>query len=117
MMTTAGRSLSSSCRTAERVVSKVVKRYSPVSGSRRQTTLLYLPRSMARMVFVDAVVEIVFMLQAPRGGEGRESETLESSDYRFPPTACMDSFGGNGSYFLGVFTSRRRCRELPGWSP
>src|SRR5437667_11178813 len=93
MMTTAGCSLSSSCRTAERVVSKVVKRYSPVSGSRRQTTLLYLPRSMARMVFVDAVVEIVFMLQAPGGGEGRESETLESSDYRFPPTACMDSFG------------------------
>src|SRR5262249_44693952 len=35
-----------------------------------QATLLYLPRSMAKMVLVDAVCGIVFILQAPPGGCG-----------------------------------------------
>ena len=50
MMTTPGCSLASKRCTSARVVSNVVKRTSPLSGSWTQATLLYLPRSMARMV-------------------------------------------------------------------
>src|SRR6267142_461942 len=70
MTMTPGRSWPISLRNSARVVSKVVKAYSPVAGSWTQATLLYLPRSIARMAFVDAVVVIVFILQAPRGVVG-----------------------------------------------
>ena len=69
MTTTAGCVAASKRPISARVVSKVVKRASPVAWSRTQATLLYLPRSMARMVLVDAVIEIVFMVQASVGGK------------------------------------------------
>src|SRR5262249_3286425 len=71
MTTTAGCSLSTSLRISARVVSKAEKRNSPVAWSQTQATLLYLPRSMATMTFVDALFVIVFIVQAP-WGEGNE---------------------------------------------
>jgi hypothetical protein len=68
MMTTAGWCLSISLRNSARVVSNVVKLISPVAWSWTQATLLYLPRLMARMVFVDAVVVIVFILASSSWG-------------------------------------------------
>src|SRR5262245_47960019 len=53
-----------------------------------RATLLYLPKSMARMALVDAVLRVVFMLHAFRGGVGvclRGNLTTEVS---------IDSFGG-----------------------
>jgi len=63
----AGSSLAIMCCSSSRVVSKVVKLISPVAWSWTQATDLYLPRSMARMVDVDAVFAIVFIVQAPWG--------------------------------------------------
>jgi hypothetical protein len=57
----------SSLSSSADVVSKVVKGTSPVARSWAHATLLYLPRSMARMVFGDAAAAMVFMVQAPRG--------------------------------------------------
>jgi hypothetical protein len=37
------------------------------SSSWAQLALLYLPRSMARIMFVDAMLSIVFMVPAPAG--------------------------------------------------
>ena len=68
----------------------MVKRTSPVASSRTQATHLYLPRSMARMVLVDAVVEIVFMVQASVGGKW-EFGNLKNFQITTSPTACMDS--------------------------
>src|SRR5262249_30062771 len=59
MLTTAGCVLPISWRSSAREVSKVVKVNSPLAWSWTQATLLYLPRSMARMV-VHAVV-VVFI--------------------------------------------------------
>src|SRR5689334_9515391 len=71
MTKTPGRCWSIIFRDSALVVSKVAKRNSPVSWSRWQATLLYLPRSMAKMeVFLNAVVVIVFMMQAFRAGCG-----------------------------------------------
>jgi hypothetical protein len=67
MTATAGCSFATSFRSSTRVVSKVVKRSSPVAGSCTQATLLYLPRSTATMTFVDALFVIVFIVQAPWG--------------------------------------------------
>ena len=72
MTTTPGCSLSISLRSSARVVSIVVKPISPLAWSWTLATDLYLPRSMARMVFVHPVMDaadfvIVFRVQAPVG--------------------------------------------------
>jgi len=56
----------------------------PMDGSPAETTLLYLPRSMATMVFVVAVIVIVFVFlrQAPRGGDGANSSLFAASVHR-----------------------------------
>ena len=61
MMTMAGCTLPISFCTSARVVSKVVKPTSPEAWSWTQATLLYLPRSIARLVDLDAVLVIVFI--------------------------------------------------------
>jgi hypothetical protein len=48
------------------LVGKVVKRWSSAERY-RQATLLYLPRSMARMVSATVVVAVVVIVQAPWG--------------------------------------------------
>src|SRR5262249_25159074 len=116
MTTTAGCVPASKDSSSVRVVSKVVKRTSPVAWSRMQATHLYLPRSMARMALlveavpVDAVFVMVFMLQAPRGGCG-VCLRGKHSDYH-APTACMDSFGASRWLLLMPQRTVSRAREL-----
>src|SRR5262249_30749091 len=80
-----------------RVVSKLVKRKVPLASSCTQATLLYLPRSMARMVLVDAALVRVFMLQAPRGGCG----VCRAVNFRLPRPHGLH----------GVFRRRKATRK------
>jgi hypothetical protein len=104
MTTTPGCSLSINRRSSARVVSMVVKRISPLAWSWTQVTDLYLPRSMARMVFVSAAPDaagfvIVFMVQTPPGGGG---------------LCCVVTFRLPRPHGLHGFFRRR---ESPGSSP
>ena len=70
MMTTVARFLVSSRCISLRVVSKLEKRKVPEAPSWTQATLLYLPRSMARMVSAAVVLAVVVIVQAPWGDGG-----------------------------------------------
>ncbi len=59
---------------------------------------------MAKMMLLDAVVVIVFMVQTPRGG-GRSLFARQLSDCHIP-SACMDSFGGKNHDSLLVIGIR-----------
>src|SRR5262249_43916800 len=87
--TTVGPCRSISPVSTARLVEPVTKRTSP-AGRTTQATLLYLPRSMARMVSAAVALANVVIVQAPWGRWG--VEVWQLSRYH-DPTACMDSFG------------------------
>src|SRR5262249_5695450 len=87
--TTVGPCRSISPVSTARLVETVTKRTSP-AGRTTQATLLYLPRSMARMVSAAVALANVVIVQAPWGRWG--VEVWQLSRYH-DPTACMDSFG------------------------
>src|SRR5262249_45340214 len=95
MMTTAGRSLVSSRCISLRVVSKVVKRKVPGASPREQATLLYLPRSMARIVSAAVVLAVVVIVQAPGGRWwGKCGNSQVTTPHGFP----MNCLGGLGEH-------------------
>src|SRR5262249_36472189 len=89
-----------------RVVSKVAKRNSPLAPSCTQTTVLYLPRSMARMGTVDAAVAPVFVVDSFGGGYVDDKPLTE---------AARCATHGCGSYWCwlpaGSSVSWPRCSD------
>src|SRR5262245_58069921 len=117
MRTTVGRSLLSSRCSSLRVVSKLVKRKVPEAWSWTQATLLYLPRSMARMVSaaVAAAVVVVVIVQAPVGVRGGW-ETVIPSGYHGPhgfPMNCLSCGGTDTCWFVDVAGSNVNTRPCP----
>src|SRR5262249_23852132 len=98
-----------------RVVSKVVKRNSPEASSCTQATLLYLPRSMARMVAVDAagdpVFVVVFMLASSSWGWWG----LSRGNFRLPRPHGLHGFCRRLKGIVWPYDWRAGWRSL--WRP